>query len=79
MTSLAVMAQTPEVGSDSLSMHRAAAQQDSLGTVLYSKGQFTEAQRCFREAAGWRKRLLGRRSTAYLRSVTYLASCSPVM
>lgn len=74
MTSLAVMAQTPEVGSDSLSMHRAAAQQDSLGTVLYSKGQFTEAQRCFREAAGWRKRLLGRRSTAYLRSVTYLAS-----
>ena len=50
MTSLAVMAQTPEVGSDSLSMHRAAAQQDSLGTVLYSKGQFTEAQRCFREA-----------------------------
>ena len=74
MLSLTVMAQESVTEGDSLSMHRAAAQQDSLGTVLYSKGQFTEAQRCFREAAGWRKRLLGRRSSAYLRSVTYLAS-----
>ena len=54
MLSLTVMAQESVTEGDSLSMHRAAAQQDSLGTVLYSKGQFTEAQRCFREAAGWR-------------------------
>ncbi|MBO4362132.1 MAG: tetratricopeptide repeat protein, partial [Paludibacteraceae bacterium] len=76
MSSLLVMAQAPAatVADDSLSMHKAAAQQDSLGALLYSKGQFTEAQRCFREAASWRKRLLGRRSSAYLRSVTYLAS-----
>lgn len=81
MSSLLVMAQVtdaPAAGSeaaaDTISMRNAAAQQDSLGALLYSKGQFTEAQRCFREAAGWRKRLLGRRSSAYLRSVTYLAS-----
>ena len=66
--------QPAESAVDSLNAHAIAAQQDSLGTVLYSKGQFNEAQRCFREAASWRKRLLGRRSTAYLRSVTYLAS-----
>ncbi|MBO7455643.1 MAG: CHAT domain-containing protein [Paludibacteraceae bacterium] len=76
MSSLLVMAQASAVtvADDSLSMHKAAAQQDSLGALLYSKGQFAEAQRCFREAASWRKRLLGRRSSAYLRSVTYLAS-----
>ncbi len=62
------------LSTDSLSLRAHAAKQDSLGTLLYSKGQFTEAQRCFREAASWRKRLLGRRSSAYLRSVTYLAS-----
>lgn len=70
----AMLAQEPVAVNDSLSMNRAAARQDSLGAALYSQGQFTEAQRCFREAASWRKRLLGRRSTAYLRSVTYLAS-----
>ena len=74
MSSLLLMAQAPVLEGDSLSMHNAAAKQDSLGTLLYSKGQFAEAQRCFREAATWRKRLLGRRSSAYLRSVTYLAS-----
>ena len=70
LCSLSIHAQS----TDSLSVAREAAKQDSLGTLLYSKGQFVEAQRCFREAAGWRKRLLGRRSSAYLRSVTYLAS-----
>ena len=70
----ALLAQEQVVENDSLAMNRAASRQDSLGTALYSQGQFTEAQRCFREAASWRKRLLGRRSTAYLRSVTYLAS-----
>ena len=74
LSSLMVMAQSPVTDGDTLGMSRAAARQDSLGTLLYSKGQFTEAQRCFREAASWRKRLLGRRSSAYLRSVTYLAS-----
>lgn len=66
--------ESPVVEGDTVSMQIAASRQDSLGAVLYSKGQFAEAQRCFREAAGWRKRLLGRRSSAYLRSVTYLAS-----
>ena len=74
VSSLSVMAQSPVIDGDSISMQNAASRQDSLGAVLYSKGQFAEAQRCFREAAGWRKRLLGRRSAAYLRSVTYLAS-----
>ncbi len=71
VVSSVVMAQEP-VANDSLAQH--AARQDSIGALLYSQGQFTEAQRCFREAASWRKRLLGRKSTAYLRSVTYLAS-----
>lgn len=66
--------QVPESDTDTAKMREAAALQDSLGAKLYSQGQFTEAQRCFREAASWRKRLLGRRSSAYLRSVTYLAS-----
>ena len=74
LSSLMVLAQSPVTEGDTLGMSQAAARQDSLGTLLYSKGQFTEAQRCFREAASWRKRLLGRRSSAYLRSVTYLAS-----
>ena len=82
VSSLSVMAhaesgsasEVPVIEGDSISMQRAASRQDSLGAILYSQGQFAEAQRCFREAAGWRKRLLGRRSSAYLRSVTYLAS-----
>ena len=74
VASLPMLAQAPTAENDTLGMRSAAAQQDSLGAALYSQGQFSEAQRCFREAASWRKRLLGRRSTAYLRSVTYLAS-----
>lgn len=72
VSSLAAVAQDPVAGNDTLKA--VVARQDSLGSALYSQGQFTEAQRCFMEAASWRKRLLGRRSTAYLRSVTYLAS-----
>lgn len=74
ITSLLAFAQEPVITLDTTAMHMEASRQDSLGALLYSQGQFTEAQRCFREAASWRKRLLGRRSTAYLRSVTYLAS-----
>lgn len=68
---MSVMAQSGDALSE---QHALAARYDSIGTALYQRGQFTEAQRSFRDAAAWRKRLLGRRSAAYLRSVTYLAS-----